>query len=373
MSIIYFIYSFFILSFSLFSYLFIDYNFPYLRLFYTGFYTDHRALVSILYLFFVAGFFSFYFLFLRTISKNLLKIKYIVILSAVILLFAYPAMLSYDIFNYFANSKTLFLYHENPYLFTPANFIGDPILQFTRATNKIALYGPLWTIISGIPLFFGFGNILLSLLEFKILVGLFYLGTAYLIFKITKNPLSTAFFALNPLVIVESLVSSHNDVFMMFLALLSFYLLFKNHKLRSIFIFLASVLIKYATLSLLPVFFYSIFKRIKNHNLDYEKLYLWSFLLMVLIFFLSFIREEIYPWYAIWFLVFASLMPGRKILLSFSLSLSLGLMLTYLPFMFSGSYFGSTPIIKNSLIVLFSLFGVLLGFSKKIWQKKLFS
>ena len=60
---------------------------------------------------------------------------------------------------------------------------------------------------------------------------------------------------------------------------------------------------------------------------------------MFIIFLLSPFREEIYPWYAIWFFVFICLVPKYKGLLRMSILLSLGLMIRYLPYMYFGEYY----------------------------------
>ena len=67
---------------------------------------------------------------------------------------------------------------------------------------------------------------------------------------------------------------------------------------------------------------------------------------MMLIFFLSFLREEIYPWYAICF-VFSYLIPQRRNLCISSNAISFGLLLSYAPFMLSRNIFWINSIIKN--------------------------
>src|SRR5581483_4454944 len=99
--------------------------------------------------------------------------KIIIGVSVSLLLLAYPTMLSFDIFNYIATAKVLFHYHENPYIIMPMEFIGDPLLHYTRAANKVALYAPFWIFITGSPYVLGFKNIFLILFNFKILNVLF--------------------------------------------------------------------------------------------------------------------------------------------------------------------------------------------------------
>ncbi|MFH1832984.1 MAG: hypothetical protein ABH816_02345 [Candidatus Levyibacteriota bacterium] len=346
------LYSLLLFFTAVFSYAFIDSNLIYLKGLFTDFAFVHRQITTVIYISVIFLFFIFYFLFLSLVREGKLnqkQFKFIIIITSGILLFSYPAMLSYDIFNYIATAKVTFFHHENPYLIMPIEFIGDPLLLFTHAANKIALYGPIWIILSAIPYLLSFGKFVLILLNFKLFILGFYLATIALIWKISRNLLSVALFALNPLIIIETLVSGHNDIAMMFLALLAFYFLIKK-KLFSSFIFLVlSIFIKYSTLFLVPVFAYTLFKAWRKEALNWNKIFYLSSLSMFTIFLLSPIREEIYSWYAIWFLTFIALMPQKKIIFYFSFSLSFGLLLRYIPYMLMGTYFDPTPILKTIL------------------------
>ncbi|MEK7502044.1 MAG: hypothetical protein AAB609_00800 [Patescibacteria group bacterium] len=344
------VYFFTLFLFVIFSYLFTDQNLSYLHNIYTGLAANSRTIATMTYVIFVLLFFVFYYLILK--YQKSINIKKIILVTSGILFLAYPAILSYDIFNYIATSKVLFFYRENPYILMPIEFVGDPLLIFTRAVNKVALYGPVWIKITGISFILGFDNYVLTLFNFKLLVILFYLGTIFLVSKISKNMKSVFLFALSPLIIMETLVSSHNDIVMMFFALLSFYFLIKKRIFLSLIFIIASILIKYSTIFLFPVFIYIILKTIRKESINWERVFFISALSMMLIFFLSFLREEIYPWYAIWFLVFSYLIPQRRNLLYLSNAISFGLLLSYAPFMFSGTYSGSTPLLKIILIFL---------------------
>lgn len=367
-----FFYIIFLVFIVLFSYSFVDQNLGYLKPLYTGFYTSHRFITTLIFLFIVIIYFVFYAIFLRRIKKGMLNSKQIIFLTAFILFFAYPAILSYDIFNYVMTSKVLFGYHENPYIFTPLQFTGDSFLEFTRATNKVALYGLFWILVSAVPYILGVGNFLLTLFGFKAIAAFFYLATSFLILKVTKNKLSVAVFALNPLVIIESLVSAHNDVFMMFFALLSLYLLSKGQKIRAFIFLFLSAMVKYATIFLFPVFIYTLWKIIRGKVINLGTTYLLASISMFTIFFLSSIREEIYPWYGMWFLVFISTIPHRRVLLYVSIGFSIGLLLSYIPYMFSGNYFGLTPYIKNLLIFAPPVASLVFALRRRIWLKRFF-
>ena len=351
--------------------MFVDPNLAYLDKIYTGFAFQNRGVVSIIYLSLISVFFIFYFYFLKRIELG--SLKKIIFASVILLLFAYPAVLSYDIFNYVFTSKVLFYYHENPYIIMPIEFINDPLLLFTHAANKVALYGPFWIFLTGIPHYLGLNNFILTLLNFKILIVLFYLGICYLIMKISNDPKKVAFFVLNPLVLIETLVAGHNDVAMMFFALVSFYFLKKEKFVSAVIFITISILIKYATIFLIPVFIYYLFLKLKKQKMDWNKTFLLSSILMFIIFFLSPLREEIYPWYAVWFIVFVALIPKYKLLHFVTVLLSFVLLLRYVPFMYLGTYFGPTPFIKITVtfVPLMVLIGFYLLIKKRVIGKKL--
>lgn len=360
------LYGIFLLLFSIFSYTFVDPNLLYLKGLYTNFAFSSRYLTTTFYVLFILIFFVFYGTFIWLVYRKELRPKDVIILlnlTAGILVFSYPAMLSYDIFNYIATSKVLFFYHENPYIIMPIEFTGDPLLSFTHAANKIALYGPFWIALTGISYLFGVGNFMVVLFSLKFLNILFYLGTVFLIWKISKNIISVALFALNPLIVIETLVSGHNDIVMIFFTILSFFLLMNKKIFPGILLFILSILIKYTTILLTPIFLYTLWKRIRRREVNWNNIFYGSSLLMYIAFLLSPIREEIYPWYAIWFISFAFLVPNKKILLYTSIAFSFSLLLRYTPYMLTGTYAEQTPIAKEiisfSFPVIFYIYYVL--------------
>lgn len=372
-----------IIILGIYSYGFVD---PHLTLFtnsiYNGFHlmlTDlvfnKRVVSTAIFMVITLLLFLFYFLFLRLSQKKKWSIKQIIVILGItigILLFSYPAF-SYDIFNYILTAKITFLYKENPYLVMPIELIGEPNLAFTRAANKIALYGPLWIILSLFPYLGGFGNIVATIFSFKVFIMLFYILTLWIIYKLTKSNYSIVLFALHPLVIIEILISSHNDIVMMFLALVSFYFLKQKKIFFSVTFLFLSILIKYATLFLLPVFIFVLIRYWKKKQVNWDTIYYASGWSMIFVFLFSALREEIYPWYSIWFLSFAVLVPRKTFLFLLSMAFSIGTMFTYMPVLYTGSYFGKTPIIK--IVSIFILPTVLfityiLSFAKNLLMKR---
>ena len=360
------IYAIFLLFFTIFSHVFIDPNLSFLREIYSGFAFSNRLLTTIFYILFIIIFFIFYGIFVWLGLKKRLNFKDMFMLLGItvgILFFSYPAMLSYDIFNYIATSKVLFFYHENPYVIMPIEFAGDPLLEFTHAANKVALYGPFWIFLTGMPYLLGFGNFIITLFSFKVFISVFYFFTVFLVWKMSKNIISVILFSLNPLVVIETLVGGHNDIVMIFFAMLSFFLLVKKKVLYAILLFVFSVLIKYATILLIPIFLYILWKTFRKKEVNWKNIFYSSSLLMVVGFLLSPIREEIYPWYAIWFLSFVFLSIDKKFIVNISIIFSFGLLLRYTPYILTGTYVGQTPILKEVISfgfpVLYSLFYVL--------------
>ena len=81
---------------------------------------------------------------------------------------------------------------------------------------------------------------------FKFLATASFLGTVFFIGKILNKispqneSFGIVFFALNPLVIIESIVSGHNDIVMMFLSLGSIYFLMSKNFVRSFILLILS-------------------------------------------------------------------------------------------------------------------------------------
>lgn len=337
-----------------------------------------RPLATLIFLFFWLASFALYFLLLikaknREVSKKFFeKLVLVTILGA---FFSYP-FLSNDVFNYIFTAKILTFYRENPYVVMPEEFLGDPWLSFLHWSNRTALYGPSWLVLSMVPSFLAGQNLVLSLFYFKGLATLFYVGTVFLVSKLlgltksSKGSQELVFFAFNPLVIIETLVSSHNDIVLVFFALLSFWFLAKNQKILAILAFLFSILIKFATIFLAPIFLYTFWQKIRKQKVVWPKVFTWASLCMYLIYFLSPLREELYPWYLIWVAPFVALSFRNNFSVWLTISLSAGTLLRYAPFLYTGSWGGVTPKIKfwvTTVPVILVIFKF--GLKKLCWKK----
>jgi hypothetical protein len=266
--------------------------------------------------------------------------------SALLLVVSYPA-LTYDLFNYIATAKVAYTYHENPYTVMPVEIPNEPNLAFTRAANKVALYGPVWIAITAIPHYLGGGDVWRTIIAFKLLNAVVYLGICYSIWKLTKNLTNVIFFALNPLILIEVIMNGHNDLYMMALALGSLVLWQRRalkDKVSAAVLFIASLFIKGATLALVPLFVL--------RNVSFERLLVYAYVVMAGVFFIvAPIREELYPWYAVWIVSIASLLPlkSHRFIFGFTIVLSFALELRAIPYMWMGYYGGPGPLFRQLL------------------------
>lgn len=267
----------------------------------------------------------------------------------VVLTLSYP-MLSYDLFNYMATAKVTYTYRENPYIVMPIEISNDPNLAFTRAANKVALYGPTWISLTSVPHTLGMGNVWRTIIAFKLLTAGFYLVMCVLIWYGTKSMRNVIFFALNPLIMIEVLVSGHNDIVMMVLAIGGILLWQKKRiwqKTAGILLLGSSFFVKGATVVFLPLLF---FRKLTQERL----MFIATCLLFAVFIIVAPLREELYPWYAVWFLSTISFLPYKTYgwLWGGMAALSLGLELRHVPYMVMGYYEGPGPMLRTILTVI---------------------
>lgn len=316
-----------------------------------------REVSTILYISLLSGFFVLYVWILHVVGKTIRSLSTIITLLAVILpllLLSYPAF-SYDIFNYIATAKVAFQWNENPWIIMPVDIPNEPALAYTRAANKVALYGPSWIIITSLPYLFGKSSVFFSLISFKLLITACYIAMLALIWRRTKDIWRVSLFAFNPLILFESILGGHNDMFMMLFAVGSILLLDTStsfRKLKAMIALLVSVLVKGATIILFPLFFFP--------RKTYIQYFVIAYMLMFLVFLITPFREELYPWYAVWFLSCAAFLPKKNYMLlhEFNIVLCFGLMLRHAPYIFMGYYEGIGPLLRISV----TIFPILLFF-----------
>ncbi|MBS1250760.1 MAG: hypothetical protein MAG431_02356 [Chloroflexi bacterium] len=241
--------------------------------------TNHSLLGFLAYVAGIGSLFGLYTILWRTLAKTDLKIRFVLLsgtLLALILVFSYPQT-AIDLFVYAIRTRGWARYGLDPFSTTPDVMpISDPWLGLAGEwVDAASPYGPIWEWLSLGTFHASGGGYLGHLFALKILSVLAYGGSVWLLYRILLflRPLcpqwavaGAAFFAWNPLVLLEGVQNAHNDLSMVFFFLLATWGFLPlvmgggdNHKIlyAGVFVaaFAASILVKFIPLLLLPFFF----------------------------------------------------------------------------------------------------------------------
>ncbi len=302
----------------------------------------------------IIGLYILYFIVVACTHRGFLKMSNLVTLLGVVMIFfvfSYPAF-SYDIYNYMFTAKTVVVYHQNPYVVKPIEFAGiDPWVNFMRWTHLPSAYSPLWIALS-IPVYFlGMGYFITTLFVFKLFFALIFASSCIVVYQIAKRfdtdhaGVIFSLYAFNPLVLVESLVSPHNDSVMVLFALIAFYMFTVRRTFLSFLLLSLSAAVKTMTVFLIPLYVFS-----------WKRTYALFFISLALI--IGFYKKEFLGWYYLWVAPFVALYPKRYFLQLFYGSVSLGLIMRYIPYIFAGDYTEPVNMWRTIVLVLPPLFVV---------------
>ena len=285
-------------------------------------------------------------------------------LTSIFLLFSYPAF-SYDIYNYMFDARIVTEHAQNPYVHKALDYPDDPWINFMRWTHRTYPYGPLWLVVT-VPLtFITLGRFLPALVLFKLLMAAAYIISVWAIQKIQEKvspehvALSMAAFALNPLVVIESLVSSHNDIVMMAIVLVAFLFLIEGRQVKSWIYFILSALIKFATGILAPVFLWvwwnGSYRTNESHETNkrtmFKRIFLVSVILMICAVIAATIRTQFQPWYLLYVLPFAAFTFNKYYVAIPVIVISLAGLMQYVPFLYLGNWDTPVPDILNWIMI----------------------
>ncbi len=330
-----------------------------------------RPLSAQLYIVILLLLFGFYFFFLAVAKRNLISKKQlwgVIIATSAILTFSYNAF-SYDLFNYIFDAKIITHYGQNPFLHKALDFPGDPMLSFMRWTHRVYPYGPTWLGLT-VPLsFIGMNIFLPTFFLFKMLMSACFVATAYFIGRILEKTspknelLGVAFFALNPLVIIESLVSAHNDIVMLMLAVAALYFFLSSKYIRAFILLFLSIGVKFATVFILPILILELILRRFKKKITAQFLIISICTVMSVAVVVASVRTNFQPWYLLYVLPFAALLSDKYYIKLPIVVLSFSSLLLYVPFLQEGNW---NPPIPERLFwitasgVIISLLSVLL-------------
>lgn len=175
-----------------------------------------------------------------------------------------PYLLSSDVYSYILYGRLGALYGLNPALSPPDAVPGDPFLAFLpHWTGTPSVYGPLWNIVAaGLALLaHGLGGApWLTLLVFKLAALAMHLACATLVWGIAGGwhpelrAWAAALYAWNPLALIETAGSAHNDVLMLALLLLGLWLAGRGRWRAATLAIALAALAKYLAALALPVY-----------------------------------------------------------------------------------------------------------------------
>jgi hypothetical protein len=328
----------------------------------------NRPLSTYIYIGIVCYLFFFYlYILAKYQSFSIRQIWTVVIISSLILLFSYSAF-SYDIFNYIFDARIWTTYGKNPYEFKALDFPNDSMLAFMHWTHRVYPYGPVWLFITIPVSYIGFGYFLLTYFLFKVIMVSCFLATVWFIQKILyliapKNVLfGLVFFALNPFVLIESLVSSHNDIVMLFFFICGLYFFVKK---RYIFTFISLVLgygIKFASAAY-PLIIHSISIIVlgagigigayiqKKVKLRWEIFFMICTMLMIIPVVFASLRTNFQPWYFLSLMPFAAL-SGKKFYIFIPIIImSFIILFEYVPYLYLGNWNNPVPFILQMITI----------------------
>lgn len=312
----------------------------------------NRPLSSLIY---VALLISLFFCYISLLVMNtfshlsLSRLKLFLVGSSLLLFFSYPAF-SHDIFNYMFDARIVTKYFSNPYVHTALQFPDDLWVRFMHWTHRVYPYGPVWLIVTISFSFIGFGKFVATLALFKLLFILTYFGNCFFIYRILNRVdpsyavRGVMLFALNPLILIETIISPHNEALMLFFLLFALYLIFiHNKKVSGIVMFILSAGVKFITaLAIIPTVYFFLSRRKMTYH---RYVVLISLSIAIGIGYEVFIREA-YPWYFVMLVGSLSLIPTNAVSIGVTV-VSAAALMRYLPYLYTGEYSVTTAAVGN--------------------------
>ncbi len=175
-----------------------------------------------------------------------------------------------DVYIYAARSRLLSEYGENPNAVQPAAFWDlDPYMRFASEewADNLSPYGPLWNQLAAPITWLGGDSIGAAVVGFKLLGVASAIAIGWLIYAIVREAhpgwaLPAALFWLwNPLVLWDGVGNAHNDVTLMLPVVAALWAWQKRLDRWVVPLLVASVLIKYVTLILVPIAVVAVWRR----------------------------------------------------------------------------------------------------------------
>lgn len=209
--------------------------------------------------------------------KYVLGLIWLGVLIASFLFLFTPAMMTTDAYSYASYGRLLAVYFVNPYFVPPSAFPHDVVYQWIYWKTTVSIYGPIWmTLCTVLSLIAGSSQmgIMLVFRAFALLCHFTNIALIIATLRVMKRSrrvvlLGAFLYGWNPLVLMETGLSGHNDVVMVLFLLLGFYFCARAESkgtflqwrgyIPAILAFTASVLIKFSAAPVLVICVLAIF------------------------------------------------------------------------------------------------------------------
>jgi len=126
---------------------------------------------------------------------------------------------AHDVYHNIADARTFWLYGDNPAIVPPSAHPDDPFFgHLTVWTDFPSAYGPLWYLLSGLPLPFTGAALWPSVIGQKALTATFLLATTVLVMATAERirpgaaPAAGVLVGWNPLLQFDTAGNAHNDI-----------------------------------------------------------------------------------------------------------------------------------------------------------------
>jgi hypothetical protein len=203
--------------------------------------------------------------------KYVLGLIWLGALAASLLFLFTPAMMTTDAYSYASYGRLLAVYFVNPYFVPPSAFPHDVVYQWIYWKTTVSIYGPIWMSLSSLlSLIAGSSQmgIILVFRGFALLCHFINIALIIATLRIMKRSrreilLGAFLYGWNPLVLMETGLSGHNDVLMVLFILLGLYFCARAESkgtflqwrgyIPAILAFTASFLIKFSAAPVLAI------------------------------------------------------------------------------------------------------------------------
>lgn len=144
-----------------------------------------------------------------------------------------PGLFSHDMMVYAGYSRLVAVYHANPYFVQFSVFPHDPLVSVDEWSNANSLYGPIWMLVCSILGQFVQPTPTSYVIAFRIFALAAHILNTWLVDRTLcamghsqrTRTLGMLLYGWNPLVLLESSLNGHNDVFMLTFVLFGILLL----------------------------------------------------------------------------------------------------------------------------------------------------